>query len=89
MLVGVVRLRSFCDTTSRRRDNNQIQRVSDCLRRPDCLALAAAAAAVVGRFVRLHRSPGRVWHGARSYVPLDTKQVISETFFPANLLTRY
>ena len=27
--------------------------------------------------------------GARLNVPLDTKQVISETFFPANLLAQY
>jgi len=27
--------------------------------------------------------------GARLNVPVDTKQVISETFFPANLLARY
>jgi len=27
--------------------------------------------------------------GARFYVPLDTKQVISEMFFPANLLAPY
>jgi len=30
-----------------------------------------------------------VWYAVRFYVPLDTKYVISETFFPANLLARY
>ena len=71
---------TFCTVTSDTFETQNGRIIHSITDTTTTLVLSTKAALTVSHFV---------WHGTRFYVPLDTKQVISEMNFPANLLDRY